>query len=187
MPITGLSPNGGPVEDTPGKPLAARPMSLGGATLAVLSNGLFNSGVFFDALVEELAVRDAYADVVRVTKDSRAVPPRPEEWESITASATIAITGFGGCGSCSARSMRDALELEWAGIPSLLICHSALQPSAAAIARIAGHPDYPMFIVDYPYAPLATWTDEEAETLGRAIAPEVRDMLVAAPALDAAV
>jgi hypothetical protein len=74
--------------------------------------------------------------------------------------------------------LRDAVELEWAGIPTVCIVHEELRDSAGAIARISGHPDYPMITVGYPYIPTATWSDEEIETLARALAPRLCEELV---------
>ena len=74
--------------------------------------------------------------------------------------------------------MRDAVELEWAGIPSVAIVHYEMSESAGAIARISGHPDYPMITVDYPYIPTATWSDEEIQILAKQLAPQIRTMLL---------
>lgn len=74
--------------------------------------------------------------------------------------------------------MRDAIELEWAGIPSVAIVHYELRESAAAIARISGHPDYPMITVDYPYIPTATWSTDEIQTLAKELAPQIRALLL---------
>jgi hypothetical protein len=74
--------------------------------------------------------------------------------------------------------LRDAIELEWAGVPSVCIVHQELRESAAAIARISGHPDYPMITVDYPYIPTATWEPEEIQALAKELAPQVRDLLL---------
>ena len=73
------------------------------------------------------------------------------------------------------------MELEWAGIPSVCIVHRELRESAVAIARISGHPDYPMITVDYPYIPTATWSDDEIAALARALAPRVQELLLGAP------
>lgn len=70
------------------------------------------------------------------------------------------------------------MELEWAGIPTVCIVHRELRDSAGAIARISGHPDYPMITVDYPWIPTATWSDEEITTLAATLAPVVRDHLL---------
>ncbi len=70
------------------------------------------------------------------------------------------------------------MELEWAGIPTVCIVHSELRDSARAIARISGHPDYPMITVGYPWIPTATWSDAEIAELATALAPVVRDHLL---------
>ena len=77
--------------------------------------------------------------------------------------------------------MRDAVELEWAGIPSVCIVHKELTGSAKAIARISGHPDYPFVTVGYPHIPLAAWSDDEIRMVAKAVAPQVRELLTRQP------
>jgi hypothetical protein len=77
--------------------------------------------------------------------------------------------------------LRDAVELEWAGVPSVAIVHEEMTGSAKAIARISGHPDYPFITVGYPHIPLAMWDDEEIRTVAKAIAPQIRDLLTRQP------
>jgi hypothetical protein len=160
------------------KTLTARPSTLEGATLAVVWNGLFNSDRFFDALVDELLSFDEYSDVIRISRLGQA---DSVEWQETKEQATVAITGFGGCGSCTSRSMHDATELDEFGVPALVICHTALLASAEAMARVAGFDLYPTLTVDYPYVPAAKWTHGEARTLARDLAPAIRSMLVAVP------
>lgn len=74
--------------------------------------------------------------------------------------------------------MRDAIELEWAGVPSIAIIHEAVRGSAESMARLSGFPDYPFLLVDYPWTPTAVWSDEEVRTLARAIAPRVAEKLI---------
>jgi len=73
--------------------------------------------------------------------------------------------------------LRDAIELEWAGIPTATIIHKAVRGSAEAMAKLSGVPDYPFLIVDYPWIPTAIWSKEESQDLARQIAPQVRAML----------
>lgn len=70
------------------------------------------------------------------------------------------------------------MELEWAGVPAVCIVHRELRDSAAAIARISGHPDYPLVIVDYPWIPTATWSDTEITALVDVLVPAVRAALL---------
>lgn len=159
--------------------LAPRPDSLRGQVLGVVANGLGISEVMFDALADALVEHDGLAGVVKVVKPSVAVPPWPEQWDEIVSRATVAVTGFGGCGSCSTRSMRDALDLEEAGIPAVCVVHSALVPAVEALARLAGAPDYPKVVVDYPHNPTAVWTKEEAAALAAEVVDAVRRRLTA--------
>ena len=73
--------------------------------------------------------------------------------------------------------MRDSVELEWAGIPSVCIVHKELTGSAKAIARISGHEDYPFIVVDYPHIPTAIWSDDEIREIAKQVAPQVRELL----------
>ena len=63
--------------------------------------------------------------------------------------------------------MRDAIELEWAGIPTAAIIHKAVQGSAEAMAKLSGVPDFPFIVVDYPYIPTAIWSKDEIRDLAR--------------------
>ena len=75
--------------------------------------------------------------------------------------------------------MRDAIELEWAGIPTAAIIHKAVQGSAEAMAKLSGVADFPFVVVDYPYIPTAIWSKDEIRDLAREVAPRVKERLVA--------
>ena len=73
--------------------------------------------------------------------------------------------------------MRDAIELEWEGIPSAPIIHEAVRGSAESMAKLSGIPDYPFIIEGYPYIPTAIWSDDEIRTLAKQVAPAVMSLL----------
>ena len=78
--------------------------------------------------------------------------------------------------------MRDAVELEWAGVPSVAIIHYEMTGSAKAIARISGHEDYEFVTVGYPHIPTAVWTADEAATqLEEGISVEILDLRSLSP------
>lgn len=77
--------------------------------------------------------------------------------------------------------MRDAVELEWAGIPSVAVIHTEMTGSAKAIAKISGHDDYEFITVGYPHIPTAIWTKDEAKEIAAQIAPLVRQLLTTQP------
>jgi hypothetical protein len=179
MTVLALDPTTGGVETGAAMTFASRPRTLEGQVLGIVANGLGISEVLFDRVAEILRERDGLAGVVKVVKPSVAVPAWPEQWAEITEHATVAITGFGGCGSCSTRSMRDALDLEMLGIPAVCIVHTALLPAVQALATLVGARDYPMVLVEYPYNPTAMWEKDEATDLADAIVDAVRGCLTA--------
>ena len=74
--------------------------------------------------------------------------------------------------------MRDAVELEWEGIPSACIVHEEMNGSARAIARISGHESYEFLSVDYPHIPTAIWSDDEIREIADKMTPHVRELLI---------
>jgi len=162
---------------------AIRPVSLEGQIVGLVCNGVGYCEVMFDRLGEVLTERYGVAGVVKVVKPSVAVPPEPDQWLRVTDRATVAVTGFGGCGSCSTRSLRDALELEAIGIPAVLLVHTALIPAVNALNKFLGGGDQAMVRFGYPHDPTAHWTKEESDGIAEMIAEEVRDQLVRVPAM----
>jgi hypothetical protein len=75
--------------------------------------------------------------------------------------------------------LRDAVELEWAGVPSVAIIHESMAGSARAIALVSGMPDYEFVIVKYPHPPLAIWTPDEIDDIVGEVADQVRCRLTA--------
>jgi hypothetical protein len=173
----GLDPTSGPLERRNWRKLRLRPATLDGHVIGLVANGLGRGAEFFDALYEELAKSYKLAGAVRVLKPSVAVRIEPADWARLTSQATVAITGFGGCGSCSSRSLRDAIELEWVGIPSVGIMHESVRSAAEAMARLSGAPDYPFIVVEHPYEASADWSDAEIRSLAQALATKVRALL----------
>jgi hypothetical protein len=69
--------------------------------------------------------------------------------------------------------LRDSVELEWAGIPSVAIVHESMAGSARAMARVSGMGDYAFVTVAYPHIPLAVWSDDEIDEVARELAPQL--------------
>jgi hypothetical protein len=74
--------------------------------------------------------------------------------------------------------LRDAVELEWAGVPSVAVIHESMAGTARAMAGVSGMPDYEFVTVGYPHVPLAIWTAEEIREVAREVAPHVVARLV---------
>jgi hypothetical protein len=74
--------------------------------------------------------------------------------------------------------LRDAVELEFAGIPTACVVHTEMNGSARAIARISGVEDYEFLSVGYPHIPTAIWSPEEIQLIADAITPQIRELLL---------
>ena len=75
--------------------------------------------------------------------------------------------------------MRDSVELEWAGIPSVAVVHEQMRGSAQAMTRVSGMAEYGFLTVDYPHIPLAVWSEDEIAEVARELAPKVIARLTA--------
>ena len=94
--IVTLDPTSGPLDRKDPRKLPARPVTLSGATVGLLANGLGATEQLMDALYEELNKEVELAGAVKVLKPSVAVPPLKDDWKRTTSEATVIITGFGG-------------------------------------------------------------------------------------------
>lgn len=72
--------------------------------------------------------------------------------------------------------MRDCIELEWAGVPSVAIIAEPLVGSAEAMKRVSGVPDYDYVVVPFPVGGLSR---EMLQLRAREIAPKIIHLLTA--------
>ncbi len=72
--------------------------------------------------------------------------------------------------------MRDAIELEWSGVPSVAIIAEPLVGSAEAMKRLSGVPDYEYVVVPFPVGGL---DGERLRARAREIAPRIIGLLTA--------
>jgi hypothetical protein len=93
--LIGLDPTSGPLPE-PKHREAARPPSLEGAVVGVVSNGLGEADKILRAVFREVAALGGASDVVFVGKASVSVPPDPMDWEKLISQVTVALAGFGG-------------------------------------------------------------------------------------------
>jgi hypothetical protein len=73
--------------------------------------------------------------------------------------------------------LRDAIELEWQGIPAVAIVHEALAGSADAMRLMSGMPQYPFLEVKFPLPPVGPWTAEQVDALCDELLPGIIDQL----------
>jgi hypothetical protein len=73
--------------------------------------------------------------------------------------------------------LRDALEMEWIGIPAVSIAHEALAGSVEAMKSICKMPTYPYIQIRYPHSSVGKWDDRELEQIVDELVPQVIDLL----------
>ena len=75
--------------------------------------------------------------------------------------------------------MHDGIEMERLGIPTVSIITHVFLPTAKAMTRMMGVPDYEFVVAQHP---LSSLTDEECKEKAAQIAPDVERILLASPA-----
>src|SRR3954471_10098227 len=146
-------------DSAPGPEVVARatPLpSLAGVRIAVLDNGKPNASVVMTRAAETLASRVG-ATVSLVTKKgpggrsaNAAIPCAEDIFARVVREADIVITGAADCGSCTAYSVHDAIELEQAGRPAVVVTTTKFEPIALTMARSFGLPDTRILVLPHP-------------------------------------
>ena len=156
--------------------LAPSPVSLAGLRIAVLDNGKANADVVMTRAAETLAGRTG-AVVSLVTKKgprgesaNAAVPCAPDIFEKVLAQADLVITGAADCGSCTAYSVSDAIQLEKAGKPTVVATTTQFEKVASTLSRSFGAPDTRLLVLPHPIggtdaATLHVWADAATDRL----------------------
>ena len=156
--------------------LAPSPPSLAGLRIAVLDNGKPNAATVMTRAAETLAARTG-ASVALVTKKgpeglsaNAAIPCAPDIFERLLAEADVVITGAADCGSCTAYSVTDAIELEKAGKPAVVVTTTKFAPIAETLAASFGLADTRRLVLPHPIGgtdepTLDGWADAAVDEL----------------------
>lgn len=154
--------------------LAPSPKSLAGLRIAVLDNGKPNAGVVMTRVAETLAARVG-AKVTLVTKKgprgesaNAAIPCAPDIFERVLKEADLVITGAADCGSCTAYSVVDAIALEKAGVPAVVVTTTKFRPIAETLSEQFGLKETRLLVLPHPIGgterdTLYEWADEGVE------------------------
>jgi hypothetical protein len=137
---------------------APRLPELVGARGVLLDNTKGNAGPLLrhvgNLLEERFGVRPF--EMTRKLVYSR--PADPSLLDDLAGKYEFVVTGVGACGSCTSGVVRDTVELEARGIPTVAIHTSVFMNSAIAHAKAFGRPDLRFVEVEHPIAAIS---DEE--------------------------
>lgn len=174
MSLTIYLPTSIPAQESIG--LAPSPSSVATHRVAVLDNGKANAGVVMERAASSLA-QVGGAEVSLVTKKgpggrsaNAAIPCAPDIVERLLAESDMVITGAADCGSCTAYSVHDAIELERAGRPTVVVTTVKFRPIAETLAANFGLPDVRLLVLPHPIGgtdrvTLHEWADASVDAL----------------------
>jgi hypothetical protein len=135
---------------------ADSPQSLDGLRLAVLDNGKPNAGVVMTHAAGALAAATGVT-VSLITKKgpggrsaNAAIPCAADIMERLVDEADLVITGSADCGSCTAYSVYDAIELERRGTPAVVVTTTKFRPIAETMAANFGLADTRLLVLPHP-------------------------------------
>lgn len=156
---------------------AARVSQLAGAHGVLLDNTKGNAGPLLrhvgKLLEEKYGVQPM--DVARKLVYSR--PADPAQLDELARDYEFVVTGVGACGSCTSGCVRDAVELEARGIPTVAIHTQVFMNSAIAHSAAFGRPDLQFVEVEHP---IAAVSDAELQRRAVALVDSVANILIGA-------
>ncbi len=136
--------------------LAPQIEDLAGCNIAVLDNGKPNAVFVMTQAAQFLAERVG-ANLALVIKKgpggrsaNAAVPCAPDVFAHIIESADVVITGAADCGSCSAYSVGDTIQLERAGVPTVLVTTTRFERVVNTLAGNGGMYSIRKLVLDHP-------------------------------------
>jgi hypothetical protein len=166
-----LSPE--PTRRSTRRSLAPRREDLAGATVGLLDNNKPGAAVILHRLGELLRERGA----AEVTYWCKALPSGPSPYvEEAGRHADVVISGVGDCGSCSSWSLRDAVDVELTGKPTVTLVSEPFRELVKIEAGSLGVPAVPIFAVPHP---MATLPEQELRALADGLVEPIVDALTA--------
>jgi hypothetical protein len=127
---------------------AQRPKSLQGLRVGLLDNGKEFSDQVLEALAEVL--RRDYG-ITHINFWRKGFPAKGAPFiEEMAAETDVAISGVGHCGSSAPWSVIDAVNLEKAGVPSVVLVSRSFCPLGQIVARGEGHVSLPIVMLPHP-------------------------------------
>lgn len=148
--------------------------SLAGLPIAIIDNSKPRFDGFVETLAAEIRGRHGALDGLRFRKP-HAAHVAPAEWfDQIAAKGSVAIVGWGDCGSCSTCTFLDAAHLISRGVPTVAVISEAFRELTSTLARSRGLGHVPRLVLPHPPSMLS---DGELATLAQDRVAEVVALL----------
>lgn len=145
------------------------PLPAAGETLVLglVDNSKAGAAVIVTELALRLAAKVPISDQVLIRKLHASLPMSQAERSRLDG-VDVVVSALGDCGSCTSWTVKDAIALEAAGTPVIVVCSRPFEGFARAQARALGYPGLRILVIGHPIAEL---TDDEV----RARVAEVAD------------
>lgn len=156
---------------------AKRLPTLQGARGVLLDNTKGNAGPLLRHVGRLLEERYGVESMPVSRKLVYSRPAEPELLDELAQGYEFVVTGVGACGSCTSGCVRDAVDLEARGIPTVAIHTEVFMNSAIAHTAAFGRPDLRFVSVEHPIAAVG---DDELHKRAIAVVDSVADLLTGA-------
>jgi hypothetical protein len=164
-----------PVQPAVFKPLVLAPRicTLDGQVVGLFSNRKLGADQLLELIYSELEREYRIADVIRGGYDVSNPMTEPAWGRALD--CTVVILAVGDCGSCSSSGVVNALQLERAGIPTLLVSTEPFENVCRTMAGMHGAPNFRWAIVPHPIGRLDEATLAERARLA---AVQLREIIL---------
>lgn len=134
---------------TPPKKRPPRPTALAGLRPGILENSKANAQLLMEAMVELLGTAHGLAPVT-IGHKGVTLPPSSKTVAMLKESCDFVLVGTGDCGSCTAYTVRAAVILEEAGLPTVGVGTEIFAEQFHREAAQLGMADIPFVAVEHP-------------------------------------
>ena len=153
-------------------PMAPRVRSLQSLRLGVLSNTKWNAAKLLRATVRELADQGlTFTSVTYYDKHHFSSDANVDLISQIAVENDVALTAIGDCGSCCSACVNDAVRLEEAGLPTVVIVTTEFEHEARLQRESRGMAGLQPAVATHPISSL---TLEQLDGRAAEIAPQAR-------------
>ena len=156
---------------------ARRLPALPGARGILLDNTKGNAGPLLRYIGNLLEQRYGVQPLKMARKLVYSRAADPSLLDELAEGYEFVVTGVGACGSCTSGCVRDAVELESRGVPTVAVHTEAFMNSAVAHSAAFGRPDLQFVAVEHP---IAAVSDDELKRRAIASVDSVAAILVGA-------
>lgn len=165
-----------PVQSSPasGSELARRSPAALSRPWGFIDTSKVNAAEFIEEL-SRLAQEEFGVDSVVIHKNAPGIGITDEEAKELAEKCGVVVAAFGDCGTSTSWGVRDAVEMERLGVPSVAVCSEPFMASASDVADAHGYSFLPITSVPHPMARL---TRAELKAEAEKAYPAIREALI---------